>query len=230
VGRITNSLGWLHQELGDFRSALELDREAAELGRHHKIGNVEISSLINVSGDLVRQGEPAQALAMLEGMVGQVEKGLGSHRWRWDMRVSVCIVEALLVLGRGDEALAWVERAAAMARSTGSAKYLGKCHALRGEHAIAGRRWDAAVSELGEAVAIGRRIEYPTLAWQAGYLLARAQTEARRRDEAVVTARLALETIDAVAGRAPDTALRKTFLEWPRVVAAREDLDRLIRS
>jgi class 3 adenylate cyclase/tetratricopeptide (TPR) repeat protein len=230
VGRITNTLGWLHQEFGDFQRALELDREAAELGQRHKIGNVEISSLINIGADLVRQGEPAPALAMLEGMVGQVEKGLGSHRWRWDMRVAVSIAEALLALGRGDEARAWIERAATMARSTGSAKYLGKCHALRGELAIAGRRWDAAVTELGEAVAIGRRIEYPTLIWQAGHLLARAQTEARRNDEAVVTARGTLDTIDVVAGRAPDAGLRKTFLEWRRVVSAREDLDRLIRS
>jgi len=29
--------------------------------------------------------------------------------------------------------------------------------------------------------------------------------------------------------QAPDLALRQTFLAWQRVVAAREDLDRLIR-
>ena len=230
VGRITNSLGWLHQELGDFRTALELDREAAELGRHHKIGNVEVSSLINIGSDLVRQGEPAQALAMLEGMVGQVENGLGSHRWRWDMRMSVGIAEALLALGRDAEALRWIERAASTARSTGSAKYLGKCHALRGEIAILGRRWNDAALELGDAVAIGRRIEYPTLTWQAAHLLARAQAEARSLDEAILTARRAIEIMDVVAARAPDSALLKTFLEWPRVVSAREDLDRLIRS
>jgi hypothetical protein len=167
---------------------------------------------------------------MLEGLVGQVEKGLGAHRWRWDMRVSVGIAEALLAVGRGDEALAWIERAASTARSSGSAKYLGKCHALRGEIAVLGRRWNDAALDLGEAVAIGRRIEYPTLIWQAAHLLARAQAEARRPDEVIVTARLALETIDTVAGRAPDTSLRRTFLEWPRVVIAREDLDPLIRS
>jgi class 3 adenylate cyclase/tetratricopeptide (TPR) repeat protein len=230
IGRITNSLGWLHLELGDARTALALDREAAELGRRHKIGNVEVSSQINIGADLVRMGEVGQALAMLEGLVGQVEKGLGAHRWRWDMRVSVGVAEALLAVGRGDEALAWIERAASTARSSGSAKYLGRCHALRGELAILGRRWDDAVTELGQAVAIGRRIEYPTLTWQGAHLLARAQAEARRREDAVVTARLARDTIDSVAARAPDPALGRTFLEWPRVVTAREDLDRLIRS
>jgi len=145
------------------------------------------------------------------------------------MRVSVGVAEALLALSRGDEALAWIDRAVSTARPTGSAKYLGKCHALRGEFAFLGRRWDDAVTELGQALEIGRKIQYPTLAWQAGHLLARAQTEARRPDEAIVTARLALETIDTVAARAPDLALRQTFLAWQRVVEAREDLDRLIR-
>ena len=229
VGRITNSLGWLHQELGDFRSALELDREAAELGRRHRIGNVEVSSQINIGADLVRLGEPGQALAMLEGMVGQVEKGLGSHRWRWDMRVSVAIAEALLALGRGDQALAWIERAVSTARSTGSAKYLGKCHALRGDLAILGRRWDDAVTELSQALAIARRIEYPTLTWQAAHLLARAQAAAARLEEAAWTARVAVETLDLVAAHAPEPALRRAFTEWPRVQTAREDLDRILR-
>jgi tetratricopeptide (TPR) repeat protein len=229
VGRITNSLGWLHQEFGDFRRALELDREAAELGRHHKIGNVEISSLINIGADLVPVGEPGQALAVLESMVERVEKGLGSHRWRWDMRVSVGIAEALLAVGRGDEVLAWIERAASTARTTGSAKYLGKCHVLRGELAILGRRWDDAVTELGQALAIGRRIEYPTLTWQAAHLLARAQAAAGKLDEAAGTARVALETLDLVAARAPEPALRRTFTEWARVQTAREDLERILR-
>jgi tetratricopeptide (TPR) repeat protein len=229
IGRITNGLGWLHQELGDFQRALELDREAAELGRHHRIGNVEVSSQLNIGGDLLRGGEPAQALALLEGMVGQVEKGAGSHRWRWDMRVSLGIAEALLALDRDDEALAWIERAASTARSTESAKYVGKCHALRGDLAMRGRRWDDAIGELDQALAIGRRIEYPTLTWQAAHLLARAQAAAGKLDEAARTARVAVDTIDLVAARAPEPALGRTFTEWPRVQTAREDLARILR-
>ncbi len=230
IGRITNSLGWFHQELGDFRSALEFNREAAELGRHHQIGNIEVSARLDIGGSLVRSGELGPALSLFEEMVGRVEKGLGSHRWRWDMRVSVGLAEALVALGRGDEALAWIDRAATTARPTGSAKYLGKCHVLRGELAIHGRRWDDAMTELSEALAIGRRIEYPTLTWQAAHLLARAQAEARRPDEACATARIGIETIDLVAARAPDAALRRSFQEWPRVQAAREELERLLRG
>ena len=112
---------------------------------------------------------------------------------------------------------------------TGSAKYLGKCHALRGELAIFGRRWDDAVTELDQALAIARKIEYPTLTWQAAHLLARAQAAAGKLDEAAATARLALETIDLVAARAPEPALRQTFTEWARVQTAREELHQILR-
>jgi class 3 adenylate cyclase/tetratricopeptide (TPR) repeat protein len=229
VGRITNTLGWLHQEFGDFQRARELDGEGVELGRLHRIGNVEVSSQLNLGTDLVRLGDPGEGLKFLEGIVGDVEKGAGAHRWRWDMRMSLAIAEALLAQDRGDEALAWIERAAPTALSTGSAKYLGKCHALRGELAILGRRWDDAVTELDKALAIGSRIEYPTLTWQAAHLLARAQTAAGRLTEAAATARLAVETIDLVAARAPEPALRRTFNEWVRVQTAREELDRILR-
>jgi hypothetical protein len=132
-------------------------------------------------------------------------------------------------VGRGEEAPAWIERAASTARSTGSAKYLGKCYALRGELAILNQRWDDAVRELDQAVATGRRIEYPTLTWQSAHLLARAQAAAGRLDDAASTARVAVETINLVAARAPEPALRRTFNEWARVQTAREELDRILR-
>ncbi|MGH7354952.1 MAG: ATP-binding protein, partial [Candidatus Rokuibacteriota bacterium] len=230
IGRLTNSLGWFHQEFGDFRRALELDREAVDLGRLHKLGNVEISSLINVGNDYLYGGEPARALALLEETVGRAEKGFGAHRWRWDMRVSVPIAEALLTLDRVDDALPWIDRAAATARSTGSAKYLGMCHLLRGEIGSHGGRWREVVTDFGEALAIAKRIAYPTLTWRAAHRLARAQAETGKRDDAATTARLCADTLDLVAARAPDAALRRTFLEWSRVQAAREDIDRILRA
>ncbi len=229
VGRITNSLGWLHQELGDFRGALEFNREAAALGQRHQIGNIEVSAQLDIGYTLVRGGEPGPALSLFEEMVARVENGLGSHRWRWDIRVSVGIAEALLALGRGAEAVKWIERALSTAGPTRSAKYLAKCHALLGERALLAGRWGDAVTKLSRALELGRKIENPTLVWQAAHLLARAQAKSGRPDEASMTARLALDTIDGVAARASDLSLRTVFLAWPRVVAAREEVDRLIR-
>jgi hypothetical protein len=49
-------------------------------------------------------------------------------------------------------------------------------------------------------------------------------------DQAVTAARLAADTLDQIAGRLPDAALRRTFQAWPRVIAAREDVERLLRG
>jgi len=94
-----------------------------------------------------------------------------------DQRVSVGVAEAL----------AWIDRAVSIARSTGSEKYLGKCQPSGASTPSSAGAGTTPLTELGQSLAIGRKIQ------------------------------------------APDLALRQTFLAWQRVVAAREDLHRLIR-
>ena len=110
VGRLTNTLGWLHQELGDFQRAVEYDRDSAELGQRIGISNVEISALINLGFDYLHLGEPGKALALLENTLSRAEKGFGAHRWRWAMHLYACIADTLLALGDPDRALTQVER------------------------------------------------------------------------------------------------------------------------
>ncbi len=229
IGRLTNSLGWLYQELGDFRRAYELDREAAELGRAHRIPNVEISSLINLGLDHLHLGEPRRALDTLEEIHGRVERAFGAHRWRWSAHLLVYLAETLLALDEPARALAEAERGLAQARATSSWKYVGKALALRGEIAL--RQGDPARAEhdLAEALATARRIEYPTLTWQAGALLARVQAERGRAEAAAETARVAAAALDLVAAGAPEPALAASFRAWPRVERARESLVRLAR-
>ena len=89
MGRLTNTLGWLYQELGDFRRATEYNREAAEIGRQAKNANVEVSSLINLSLDELNLGDPRKALALMEETQERVEKfAFGAHRWRWSNHLS----------------------------------------------------------------------------------------------------------------------------------------------
>jgi class 3 adenylate cyclase/tetratricopeptide (TPR) repeat protein len=231
VGRLTNTLGWLYQELGDFRRATEYNREAAEIGRRAKNANVEVSSLINLSFDELYLGDPRRALALMEETQERVEKfAFGAHRWRWSNHLSAYLSEALLAIGDPARALEQADKALRQARATGSLKYQARALALRGQIFLDAGRQDAASRELGEALALARHIGYPTLTWQAAHLLARADAAGGRMDQAAATARVAAETLDRIAGRLPDAASRRTFLAWPRVSAAREDVDRLTRG
>jgi hypothetical protein len=130
-----------------------------------------------------------------------------------------------------------VEKALVQARATGSLKYVGKAHLLRGRIALAAQDWTRAEADLREALDVARRIEYPNLIWQSAYSLAdtlasRAQRERASRskgDEASAVAALAADTIRSIAERAPEAALRDTFLAWRPVQTALEDLERLRR-
>jgi tetratricopeptide (TPR) repeat protein len=228
LGRLMNSRGWLHQEFGDFRGAVEHDRESADHARRIKNPNVEISALINVSVDDLNLGEPARALALLEETQVRVEQfGFGAHRWRWGVHLAVSLAEALLVAGDPGRALHQVEQGLVRARQTTSMKYVARCHALRGEIALAGGDPNRAAPDLETALRIACDIAYPTLTWHAAHLLARAQVAAGRLEAARAHADLAAATITRVSELAPTPELRRSFFEWPRVQAALEHGERL---
>ncbi len=237
IGRFENTIGWVHQELGDFGGAVEHDQQGADIGRQIKNGNVEISSLINLGFDYLHLGDPAEALSLLEETQRRAEAGFGAHRWRWEMHVAAYLAETLIALRRADEAVPLIERALAAARATASAKYIAKCHALRGDIALAAGLWAEAEADLAAGLGIARRIGYKTLAWQCAHALARAlsaRAEHERRapdhmERAYEMVRLSADTIQSVADRLTDQALAASFLSWDRVRAVHDDLDRLLR-
>jgi class 3 adenylate cyclase/tetratricopeptide (TPR) repeat protein len=239
IGRLENTIGWLHQELGDFHGAIEYDQRGVDIGRQIKNGNVEISSLINLGFDHLQLGEPAKALALLEQTQRRAEAGFGAHRWRWDMHVSVYLAEALIALGRPGDALPQIERALGGARATGSAKYIARSLALRGDIALAAGELTRAGDDLTEALGIAQHIGYPTLTWQCAHTLSRAlvaRAEANRgappdlTERAYEMSRLAAATIESVAERLSDPSLATAFRSWNRVQAVQQELDRRIHS
>ncbi|HXJ78078.1 MAG TPA: hypothetical protein VMS64_05275 [Candidatus Methylomirabilis sp.] len=238
IGRLQNTIGWAHQELGDFAGALEHDRLSVDIGRQIKNGNVEISALINVGYDDLHLAGPEKALGLLEETERRAAAGFGAHRWRWGIHVKAYLAETLIALGRFQDAAQQVEQSLHGARSTGSLKYIAKAHALRGEIALASGRWIEAEADLTEGLAIAQRIGYPTLIWQCAHALskalaARAEQDRGARDamdRAHEMARLAVDTIKSVADRLTDPALTRAFQAWGRVQAVHEDLDRLRRA
>jgi tetratricopeptide (TPR) repeat protein len=230
IGRLTNTLGWLHQELGDVRRAIEYDREGADLGQRFKLGNVEVSSLLNLGSDYVHLGEPRRAITVLEETHDRIEKAFGAHRWRWAMRVVVPLAEALIAIGEPERALPHLERGLARAQVTGCLKYVARIHLLRGDIALRAGQVTEARADLEVALRTAREIGQPTLTWQAAHLLGRALAAGEGAEAAHAMLTLAVETIDGVAARAPEPAMARAFAEWPRVQAVREDLEALRRG
>jgi tetratricopeptide (TPR) repeat protein len=231
-GRLTNSLGWLRQELGDFGSAIELDRESVDIGEAHQEPERRDQ---RADQSRLRPHEPGrrrQRSAAPGGDDGprREVRVRGPSLAVVDSSPGLPRAEALIAAGRPEEALIPLEEALVQARSTGCMKYVGKAHALRAQTAAVARRWRKAEPDAVEAVRIAREIAYPTLIWQAAHLLADIQAQLGKGDEAGAAARLAAETIEGLAARAPDSALRRSFMNWSRVQAALETAERLRRA
>jgi tetratricopeptide (TPR) repeat protein len=229
-GRMTNTLGWLYQEFGDFTRARELDRESADLGHRIKNGNVEISALINIGFDTHHQGAPDSALGLFEETLVRAEKVFGAHRWRWSMHLRLGLAMALGALGRDGEAGGQAAHGLRQAEESGSMKYVGWFHLVQGELALRAGQPVAAVTGLGRALEVARRIGFPTLTWQSAHRLAEAQAASGRLADAASAALLAAETIERMAAGAPDARCRDTLLAWPRVHAVYETLERVRRQ
>src|SRR5712691_1584719 len=229
--RLTNTLGWFYQELGDFSRAHELNRESLDLGRRINNSNVEISAAINIGLDFLAFGEAKRAVGHLEETLTRVEKfGYGAHRWRWTIHATTYLAEALLAARDPAAALVQAERALAQARATGCMKYVGKCHALLGEIALAERNSSRAIEEFGRALGIARQLGYPVLTWRVAHRLAAIEWDTGKREEAFTHAGLAAETIATIADRIPEPALRETFLAWAPVNEAQALLERVRRG
>lgn len=138
--------------------------------------------------------------------------------------------EALLAIDECDRALEHADKTLRQARATALLKYQAKALALPGQILLQSGQPADAGCELADALALTRRIGYPTLTWQAAHLLALAQTATGEMEQAVSAARLATNTLDQIVSRLPDAALRRTFLAWNRANSAREDMERLLRQ
>ena len=110
IGRMTNTLGWLHSEFGDLVSAIEYDQESEEVGRRFSIPNVEISALINLGIDHFLLGQHERALSYLQPTLDRVQQeAFGAHRWRWKIRLLIGLADVYYASGAYEQALRYLE-------------------------------------------------------------------------------------------------------------------------
>ena len=132
LGRLTNTLGWFHRELGNVSRASEYDQESVELGRRYRIPNVEVSALINVGLDYLALGQNEPAKSYLTPTLDRVQReAFGAHRWRWKIRLLMGLTELSYTTREYEQALRYVEEGLKEAQSNTSQKYV----ALAGRYA-----------------------------------------------------------------------------------------------
>ncbi|HZS33226.1 MAG TPA: AAA family ATPase, partial [Methylomirabilota bacterium] len=228
IARATNTLGWFHEELGDPRRALELDREGIELGREATLTNNEIYSTINVAHDHLALGELGAARRVLVDAADRVSTGMfDSHKWKWTMRVDLALAELALLERAPDAAARHLAGALALAERTESRKYVAVARRLRGELLLGAERLEEAQAELSGALAVAKAVACPRMVWLTAGALGRALGRAGREADARSAYGMALDAVGRVLPRIPDARLRAALLASRPVSELREAARRL---
>jgi class 3 adenylate cyclase/tetratricopeptide (TPR) repeat protein len=211
--RLLNTLGWLWAEVGDVERATDFNRRAA--GRARKVGFPETiaNSELNLADLLLAGGDLAAATELLDGVLDLVRRPTVSEWMKW--RYSTHLFASLgdLALARGDPAKAdeWAAQALEIATRTGSRKYLVKGWRLRGEIAMARRRWEEAETALRETLTIAQQIGNPTQLWKTHVAIARLRDATEDGEAGRQGYRRAREVIERVAQSLRDPRLRASL-------------------
>jgi len=214
LSRIRNTLGWFHRELGDVSCAVEYDRESVELGRTASIANAEISAWVNLGFDYLALAQYECSQSYLASTLERVEcEALGTHRWRWTIRLLIGLAELSYTTGEYEQALRYVEESLKEAQRTSSQKYVALGRALRGKIIAKLGDTDTAGVELQRAFSLAEQLQSPSLFYPIAYDLGHWYESTGKEREAAALYGKAKATIAQMATAVEDEALRSTFLQ-----------------
>jgi tetratricopeptide (TPR) repeat protein len=228
LGRMQNTFGWFHRDLGDAVRAVEYDQESVEMGRTAHTPHVEISALVNVGLDYLALGQYAHASSFLTSTLDRVEhEAFGSHRWQWKMKLCIGLAEMSYATEDYEQALRYVEEGLQEAQATHVQKYMALGRALRGKIAAKLVDPDAAGTELQRAFALAEQLQSPSLIYPIAHDLGQWHASTGQEREAASCYGKAKALIAQMAVAIGDETLRATFLQSALVQEIHERAARL---
>ena len=213
LNRLLNSLGWLHIECHDLDRGLAFSAQGLELARRsrHATGFERVAfNLADQADAFLNKGDLALASEVLDEAINIVEHPPASRWMTWRYATHCLASLGELWLARGDLAQAerFADQSLEIAVPTRSRKYEVRAWRVKGESALARRRFDEARVALDKALAIARQIENPGQLWKTHAALARFHEAAGRREQALAASRAAREVLDGVRTRLQNVELR----------------------
>ena len=211
--RLLNSLGWLHAELGDLATAVELNRRSAEVGRRRDDHGTMANAEINLGDVWLARGDLASAADIFE-RVERVARDVTTSPWmrfRYSNRLWASMGELALARGDLDGARARARQCLESATQTNARKNLVKGWRLSGEIASAARRWDEAHTALNEALVVAKAIGNPTQLWRTYAALGHYHAQRGQKDDAATAYRSARAVIDGVLTGLSTPTLRESL-------------------
>ena len=221
--RLLNCLGWLHSELGDFDTAVELNRQSADEGRRRKDPGTLPNAELNLGDIFLARGDLELAREMFE-RVDRFARDPTTSAWmRFRYSIRLASSQGELALARGDLEAAerHARRCLELATRTNARKNLVKAWRLAGQTACAAGRWEEAGRALDQARTVAEAIGNPPQLWRTYSALATFHAGHGDKEAARQAAASSVRVVDGVLAGLPDESLRASLGSLPLVREAR---------
>lgn len=217
--RVLNTLGWLWIEFGNTGRALDMNRQSMEGANRRGDPETSANAKINLADVLLVQGKIAEAQEIASETYRIVKHPATSDwmRWRYSTHLFSTMGDLSLICGNPAKSWEWANQCLEIATRTNSTKNLAKGWRLRGEIALAERRWDDSQHALQQALTFARRTGNPTQIWKTHVALGRLNEERRQPDAAYSAYVEARRILDGINNRLHDERLRTSFDTSPLI-------------
>jgi DNA-binding CsgD family transcriptional regulator/tetratricopeptide (TPR) repeat protein len=225
LAKLQNTIGWLHQELGDPDGAAEWDRRALTTVRGanpDRVTEAERHILLNLAMDDLAAGRVDAAAAQLDAY-DAIPEVVDYVRFRYLNRSQVLRAEIALARGDVTGTLRAAEDAANLASAKAAPKYVAKSRLLQGRALLLQDRPHDAVPVMQESVDLADRLGHGSLRWQSRLWLAQAYDGLLL--DATRPYREAWEHISSIAADLESDDLRARFLASPLVDLVRRGIE-----
>jgi tetratricopeptide (TPR) repeat protein len=212
LGRVPNSIGWIHRELGDVDQAIAYDQQSADIARTHHITEAEANSLINLSYDYTERHEGENAIAALRDAEATFEREQWNH-WRFHhIRFHAGAAEHWLSEQDFEKAYAHGCQLLENATRHQVPKYIAIAHKLLAEVARLRGNFANAEAELTTALAQLKTHPAPLLAWKIHAALGRLRLQLGNDRSASDAFSHSAAIIGKIEAEISDERLRSIFL------------------
>ncbi len=202
--RITNTIGWLYNEIQDFERALPWNERSLEATLNSEMPDTEIAcnSRLNMGEALHGLGRMDEALAQYKAVEAIVRNPKPDERMsfhNYSMHWCHAYGEWLLATGDADGAAALADECIALAQDNKRQRYVVKGLRLRIQARLALGESARCADDLDEAVRLAASVGNPTQRWKT-YAVAGAYYDAEgMRDNAVGAYEHAATVISTIA-------------------------------
>jgi tetratricopeptide (TPR) repeat protein len=179
LSRLPNTLGWLHREVYDLETAVQLDAESIRQGREFDVFEAEANAQVNLGHNYLALGEPARAFEHLQEAKRLYDQDLWM-RWRYNLRLQGELASYWIAQGNLKAAATHAGNSLQVGESTRSRKYIAWSHKLFGDIASLEERIEDGHRHYASALSVLKDHPCPTIEWKI--LKAAADLAQRQRD------------------------------------------------